>query len=68
PEIGMGGGQRTIRVFVSYSHKDKELFDVLDEHLASLKREQLIEAWTDRHIIPGDDWNAEIAHELEKAD
>jgi hypothetical protein len=67
--LAMGSGQeRTIRVFVSYSHKDKDLFDALDEHLASLKREEVIEAWSDRHIIPGDDWNAEIADELEKAD
>ena len=55
-------------LFFSYSHKDEELRDRLEVHLAMLKREGLIEAWHDRRILAGDEFDREINKELEDAD
>ena len=55
-------------VFFSYSHKDEELRNELEVHLAMLKREDLIEAWHDRRIGVGEDIHSEISSALESAD
>ena len=34
-------------LFFSYSHKDEDLRDRLETHLAKLKREGIIETWHD---------------------
>jgi TIR domain len=56
------------RVFISYSHKDAALRDRLETHLAMLKRQGAIEAWNDRRLIAGDEFNGRISEELERAD
>jgi len=40
-------------VFFSYSHEDEELLNRMENHLALLKRQNLIEAWHDRRILAG---------------
>ena len=55
-------------LFFSYSHKDENLRDQLETHLAMLKREGLISTWHDRRLIAGDDLDAAISRELEQAD
>lgn len=55
-------------VFFSYSHKDEDLRDRLETHLAMLKRQGLIEAWHDRRIVVGNELDNSIRSELEKAD
>lgn len=57
-----------VELFYSYSHKDEEFRDELETHLASLKREGLVEVWHDRRIEAGEDWNGEIAKRLNTAD
>ena len=37
-----------LEVFYSYSHKDEELRDELEKHLALLQRTGLIASWHDR--------------------
>ena len=59
---------RKVRLFYSYSHKDKRLRDKLESHLAVLQRNGVIENWHDRRIGAGDDWQGRIAAELESAD
>ena len=54
-------------VFFSYSHRDQEYRDKLEEHLAGLKRQGLIESWSDRKILPGDAFGDVISAELERA-
>jgi len=39
-----------MKAFISYCHKDKELLDGLHEHLAALRRQEMIIAWTDREM------------------
>src|SRR3954462_11607405 len=54
------------KVFISYSHADKEWLDRLQRHLKPLVREGL-ECWDDTHIRPGDDWQREIRTALDTA-
>lgn len=55
-------------VFVSYSHKDEVHRERLEAHLASLKREKVIEIWHDRKISPGDEWADRIDENLKSSD
>lgn len=55
-------------LFFSYSHKDEDLRDQLETHLAMLKYEGLIEAWHDRRIAAGDELNDSINANLDRAD
>jgi TIR domain len=56
-----------IEVFCSYSHKDEELRDDLDKHLAILKRQGVISGWHDRKITAGSEWAGEIDEHLYSA-
>ena len=57
-----------LRLFVSYSHIDKDLKERLVRHLRPLERENLVEVWADNQIQAGDDWDKEIAKKLSQAD
>jgi len=61
-------GSKALRVFLSYSHADEELKSTLLKHLEPLKRLNLIDAWTDRKLKAGDDWEKDISANLEDAD
>lgn len=56
------------KLFISYSHKDKEHLPALIAHLKPLERAGLIEPWFDGYIIPGDDIDEKVATALEQAD
>jgi hypothetical protein len=56
------------KLFFSYSHRDSELRDELEIHLAALKREGVIETWHDRRIGAGKEFDNEISQHLEEAD
>ena len=51
-------------MFISYSHQDEPYREDLEKHLAVLRRNGYIDTWTDRKIIPGDEWNNSIYKEL----
>ena len=55
-------------LFFSFSHKDEDLRDRLEVHLASLKRQNIIQTWHDRRIVAGDEFAGRIGEELERAD
>lgn len=57
-----------MQLFFSYSHKDEDLRDQLETHLAVLKRQGVIETWHDRRIAPGDDFAAAIDGRIDTAD
>lgn len=59
---------KALTIFLSYSHKDEELKEQLDAHLASLKRNNLIKTWNDRAIVVGDEWDSVIKKQLEESD
>jgi TIR domain len=47
-------------VFVSYSHKDKKLFEEFKTMLAPAIRDGLVDIWDDKRIEPGAKWRDEI--------
>jgi hypothetical protein len=49
-----------IQVFFSYAQKDEALRDSLETHLAALMRSGTIQAWHDRKVIPGTNWQETI--------
>jgi hypothetical protein len=55
------------KVFISYSHADKEWLERLKRHLKPLVREGRLDCWDDTHIRPGDDWKKEISTALDTA-
>jgi hypothetical protein len=55
------------KVFISYSHADKEWLERLKRHLKPLVREGRLDYWDDTHIRPGDDWQQEIRTALDTA-
>lgn len=58
----------SVKVFLSYSHKDEALKEKLDAHLSALKRSGIVETWSDRKIPAGEDWKKEIDKRLLDAD
>ncbi|MHB8858643.1 MAG: toll/interleukin-1 receptor domain-containing protein [Thermoleophilia bacterium] len=51
-------------LFFSYSHKDEEMRNELETHLALLKRQGVISSWHDRRITAGSDIDQAISTEL----
>ena len=58
----------SLRLFISYSHRDGEFRDCLEAHLAVLKSQGHLSTWTDRRILPSQDWNSEIDTNLKESD
>lgn len=56
-----------ISIFISYSHEDESYKDKLEKHLSILKRNNIVETWHDRKILPGEEWDKKIKNELENA-
>jgi|SRR5450755_262385 TIR domain len=59
---------KPIEILFSYTREDEDLRDKLETHLASLKRQQRIVCWHDRHIRAGNIWNLHISTQLDSAD
>jgi TIR domain len=55
-------------VFFSYSHKDEDLRNELEVHLAGLKRQGVISTWHDRRITAGTELGSAIDGNLNAAD
>src|SRR5262245_25714071 len=57
----------SIRLFISYAHRDEDLRLELDDHLSNLQRQQIISGWHDRRIAPGQEWADQIDNALNEA-
>ncbi len=57
-----------MKAFISYSHHDAEFLTSLHQHLAALRRQKLLETWTDREIDAGAVLDDEIGAAMAKAD
>lgn len=55
------------KVFISYSHQDKDFFKRLQVHLKALERNGQLDVWSDQKLKSGDDWRKEIATALQSA-
>lgn len=56
----------SVKAFISYSHADDKFLDRLHKHLAMLRREQLLSAWSDHAILPGSPVGQTIDAQLEE--
>lgn len=56
------------KVFLSYAHKDEKFKKDLEDHLSMLKRNNIIDTWSDRDITAGSKWEHEIQSNLNEAD
>lgn len=56
------------RAFISYSHADDALRAEFDKHLSLLRRQGLIDLWSDQRIPAGGELVPQISAELEAAD
>lgn len=59
---------RSLRVFISYSHREKDHREELVAHLSASIQDGTLEVWDDVRIRGGADWRAEILAALERAD
>lgn len=55
------------KVFVSYSHCDRDFKEKFDVNLRVLKAQGIIDFWTDGEIQPGDYWAEEITKAMNEA-
>ncbi len=53
-----------MKAFISYSHQDAAMLDILHKHLAQLKRDNIINTWTDQEITAGKRLNQAISSSL----
>lgn len=56
------------KAFISFSHADDALRAEFEKHLSLLRRQGLLDIWTDRRIHAGSDIHTQIEHQLENAD
>lgn len=56
-----------IRVFISYAREDLEHLKALEKHLANLKRQGVIEVWTDQKLLASTQWEPELLAQLRSA-
>jgi small GTP-binding protein len=57
-----------LKIFISYSHKDEAFKDELVTMLAGLQRRGVVDAWQDRRIEAGDEWNNSIQDAMNDCD
>lgn len=58
---------RAPTVFISYAHEDRAYLDRLLVRLKPLKRQGLIDPWSDQELAAGDDWQDTIEERLAAA-
>lgn len=63
-----GMSDKTLNVFMSYSHVDEKFKEKLDVHLSPLKRNKKIRSWNDRELFAGAMMDEEIREHLENDD
>ncbi len=56
------------KVFITYSHRNKDAREKLSERLAVMEKNGEIEIWHDNEILPGDRWREEISKNLAGSD
>lgn len=59
--------QRRDRVFVSYSHKDRDWLERFSSVLAPDIRNGRVDYWDDRDLVPGDSWYERILESIRMA-
>lgn len=60
--------KQPVKIFISYSRKDRSYKEDLVEFLAPMRRQGIVEAWSDKDIVPGEVWEDELLEELAATD
>ena len=60
--------EETIKIFYSYSRKDLDMRNTLEDHLSALREAKRIETWHDLELEAGTEWESAILHKLDTAD
>jgi hypothetical protein len=55
------------KIFVSYSHRDRKLFEEFQTMMAPAIQQDLVDLWNDQKIQPGAQWKDEIQKALDSA-
>ncbi len=63
-----GAPEKTVRLFLSYSYKDREWVEQLKTHLTPLERQGVIQSRYDRVFTSGAHWQKELDVHIEEAD
>src|ERR671926_345991 len=58
----------SVKVFISYSHENRELHKQLCDHLSPLEHSEDITIWHDQEIPAGANWEDHINTHLNEAD
>lgn len=53
-----------MKAFISYSHQDSAMLDIMHKHLAQLKRDNVLSTWTDEEITAGKKFDKAISAAL----
>lgn len=53
-----------MKAFISYSHNDSKMLEILHKHLVQMKRDNIISTWTDQEIEVGSKLNETISQSL----
>jgi len=56
-----------LKIFIIYAHEDRDYKNELLKSLKLLQKNGLVEAWHDRDLVAGDDWDKVIRGHLEAA-
>ena len=59
---------KPLKVFITYSHQDRDAKDKLIECLAVMKQQDMITTWHDNEILLGDKWREDISNNLANSD
>lgn len=59
---------KVVNIFISYSLADKKYRDELVKHLEKTGITAQFNIWSDKDILPGENWENEIQRALEKAE
>lgn len=57
-----------LKIFITYSHKDRQQNTELKTRLAVMENEGKIKLWDDNEILPGDEWYKDISTNLAASD
>ena len=60
--------ENEINIFIAYSHEDEHYKEEIVKHLSVLEKNEVINSWHDRKILPGKEWNKAINEKLESAE
>jgi len=60
--------KQEIKLFYCYAREDKAMRDELEIHMSGLKRQYHLTNWSDREILPGENWEHAIDQHLSTAD